>query len=49
MMFEEMPDELLQARLEELKVKDSQQQCAKGNRVTRLYINPDCKEALLCG
>jgi hypothetical protein len=47
-MFEEMSEELLQARLEELKVREPQQQCANRHKVTRLCTNPDCKEALLC-
>jgi hypothetical protein len=48
MMFEELSDELLQARLEELKVRDSKLLCAKRYKVTRLCINPVCEEALMC-
>jgi hypothetical protein len=48
-MFEEITDELLQARLEQLKVREPQQQCANRHRVDRICINPECKDAILCG
>jgi hypothetical protein len=47
-MFEEISDELLQARLEEFKAGESQQKWAQEHRVAHLCINPNCKEALLC-
>jgi hypothetical protein len=48
MMFDEISDEILEARLEELKVRDSKLSSAKGHKVVRLCTNPECKEALVC-